>query len=101
MNAELSSRSTAAADNRFPETQPHSWQANLALILSTLIGAVLLVVLSPLLLVAALWLGWTQWTNFLARAAEARNYSATEGDGAALSNLSISGSGSAPSSTAR
>jgi len=100
MNA-ASSKTLPSLSNPFKEMAGLSWQANLALAISTLLGAILLVILSPLLLMAGIWLGWTKGMEHLARESEARNYSLPEGAGAALSTLSISGSGSAPNSTAR
>ena len=42
-----------------------SWQSQLALLVSTLLGLVLVVILSPLLLIAGIWLAWTRLTEFL------------------------------------
>jgi hypothetical protein len=43
--------------------KPLSWRNTLALAVSSILGAVLTVLLSPLLLVAALWLGCSKFTG--------------------------------------
>lgn len=42
-----------------------SWQSQLALLVSTILGVVLVVLLSPFLLISFLWLGWTTLLNLL------------------------------------